>query len=171
AVVVVAVAGGLAVSRDSGDASPAPTESVPSVEPACRAGTADYDSDPGNGCEAVADNVDGEPLGDRREATIVPADDTDEYPVEVADHRHLTCDGTLTLTLTAPEGMALRLTVESEAGDPLGEVVSAGGVPGELAIDEPHCFDDDGQTLTARVEPIGSDRVGDPYSLTRSGSF
>ena len=64
---------------------------------------ADYDSDATNGCEALPDDVDGTPLG-TVEATIVPLDDVDEYPVEVPDNFHFSCDGTVTFDLTAPAG-------------------------------------------------------------------
>jgi hypothetical protein len=137
---------------------------------ACIDGRADYDADAANGCEAVPDALDGTALG-AVEPTIVPADDVDEFPVEVRDHFHLTCDGRITFGLTAPEGMSLRLEVVDEDGDVLGELTSADGTPAQLRIGEPSCFGDDAGTLAARVTATGSDRTAAPYHLERSGSW
>lgn len=136
---------------------------------ACIDDRADYDGDAANGCEAVPDLVDGTPLG-VVEATIVPADDVDEYPVEVADHFHLTCDGTIRFDLTAPAGTSLRLEV-LDGGDRLGTVTSSDGVTASLQLREPRCMGDDATTLTARVTPVGSDRSAEPYRLERTGSW
>ena len=67
--------------------------------------------------------------------------------------------------------MALRLTIQDEAGEILGEVTSADGVPGRLRLDEPACFGDDSATLTAVVTPIGTERTGEPYLVARSGNW
>jgi hypothetical protein len=136
----------------------------------CIDGHDDYDGDPANGCEAAPDRVDGTPLVDRLEATIVPRDDVDEYPVEVEDEFQLLCDGTLELALDAPEGMTLHLEVR-DGDDVLGDATSSDGRTGVVEIREPTCAGDDSTTLTARVRPIGSERVDAPYVLTRSGSF
>jgi eukaryotic-like serine/threonine-protein kinase len=138
---------------------------------ACLAGFADYDADAANGCEAVADTLDGAPLDDMLAPTIVPADDVDEFPVEVGDDFQLLCDGTVTFRITSPPGMVVRLVVLAENGDELGTQTSVEGTPGELRISEPSCFGDDAQTLTARVTPVGSDRSAEPYRLERRGSF
>jgi hypothetical protein len=131
---------------------------------------ADYDGEAANGCEAVPDGVDGTPLG-AVEATVVPAGDVDEYPVEVADHFHFACDGTVTFDLTAPPGMALRLEVRHDDGTLLGESTSADGVTSRLRLREPQCMGDDAATLTARVAPVGPDRSGEAYRLERTGSW
>lgn len=137
----------------------------------CLEGYEDYDEDPANGCEAEPDGiVDGTPLRDRIEGTIVPRDDVDVFTVQVADKRQLLCDGRLHLTLTAPPGVTLRLQV-LEDGELLGEATSADGVPATVTLREPECFFDDSTTLQARVEPIGSDRTAEPYVLERRGSF
>jgi hypothetical protein len=138
---------------------------------ACLAGFADYDADPANGCEAVADALDGTPLDDVLTPTIVPVDDVDEFPVEVGDGFQLLCDGTVTFTITSPAGMVVRLVVLAESGEELGTQTSVEGTPGELRISEPNCLGDDGQTLTARVTPVGSDRSAEPYRLERRGNF
>jgi len=131
----------------------------------------DYDGDPSNGCEAEPDGIiDGTPLRDRIEGTIVPRDDVDVLSVEVADERQLLCDGRLRLTLTAPPGVTLRLQV-LEDGELLGEATSADGVPATVTLREPECLFDDSTTLQVRVEPIGSDRTAEPWVLERSGSF
>jgi hypothetical protein len=105
------------------------------------------------------------------EATIVPADDVDDFPVEVRDNFHFSCDGRVTFDLTAPRGMSLRLEVLGEGGDVLGEVTSADGVASQLRVREPRCAGDDRGTLTARVSAIGSDRAAGHYLLERSGSW
>jgi hypothetical protein len=130
----------------------------------------DYDADPADGCEAAPDVVDGVPLEDRLEATIVPRSDSDSYPVEVGDGAQLLCDGRVRFTLTAPVGMSLRLDV-LRGEDELATLTSADGTPQSVTIDEPSCLFDDATTLTARVSSIGSDRSGAPYVLERSGSF
>jgi len=130
---------------------------------------ADYDGDVANGCEAEPDGVDGTPLG-AVEATIVPADDVDEFPVEVNDNFHLSCDGRVTFDLRAPEGMALRLEILRD-DEVLGEITSADGVAARLQVPEPQCAGDDSSTLAAVVSPIGSDRTAEPYTLERSGNW
>jgi hypothetical protein len=139
----------------------------------CLPGHDDYDGDPATGCEAGPDGlVDGTPLVDRIEATIVPRDDVDRFSVEVQDRWQLLCDGVLTLSLTAPEGMTLRLEVFDRSGEELlGEAVSTGGLPGEVVLPEPSCARDDSTTLLAVVRPVGSDRVAEPYVLERHGSW
>jgi hypothetical protein len=186
----VALAGGLVVSQESRGRSPAAGESEPTTTscaglafqpcggpPApgpdgrrCIDQRADYDGDATNGCEAIPDDADGTELGEV-EATIVPADDVDTFAVSVDDHLHLTCDGRIEFDLLAPEGMALRLTIEDADGEVLGEVTSADGVPGQLGIGEPGCIEDDGGTLSAVVTPIGTERTGEPYVVSRSGNW
>jgi hypothetical protein len=131
---------------------------------------ADYDGGAANGCEALPDDLDGTALGEV-DATIVPAGDTDEFDVEVADNFHFSCDGRVTFELTAPRGLSLRLDVVDPSGEVLGEATSADGVTARLQLREPQCAGDDRTTLVARVSPIGSDRVADPYHLARSGSW
>jgi hypothetical protein len=190
------LAGAVAVRAGSGDgadaAQPAAVPAPPTTAPCvplpyrpcggvdapntdgvrCTAGFEDYDGDPATGCEAGPDGLpDGTPLVDRIEGTIVPRDDVDRFTVEVEDRWQLLCDGVLTLTLTAPEGMALRLEVLDRAGERLlGEAIST-GEPAEVSLPEPSCFQDDSTTLQAVVSPVGSDRVGDPYLLERRGSW
>jgi hypothetical protein len=136
---------------------------------ACVDGRADYDGDAANGCEAVPDDVDGQPLGSV-EATVVPADDVDEYPVEVPDNFHFSCDGTVTFDLTAPAGTTLRLEV-LDGADVLGEATSTGGATATLRLRERQCIGDDSATLTARVTPVGPGRSAEPYVLERSGNW
>lgn len=199
AVVAAAVAAGLAagtalaVALDRGGGDPdrdrattttpttAPCEPLPyqpcggPVAPgtdgtACIDDRADYDGDAANGCEALPDDLDGTAIG-RVEPTIVPADDVDEFVVEVRDGFQLLCDGTLTFELTAPEGMSLKLTVIDEGGEVLLEVTSADGVPGRASVQEPSCGSDDSGRLRAVVVPVGGDRVATPYVLERSGNW
>jgi hypothetical protein len=53
----------------------------------------------------------------------------------------------------------------------LGEATSSDGTPGELAVQDPRCFHDDGGAFVAEVTAIGSDRSAESYILTRRGSF
>lgn len=189
---LVLVAGLLVAARETGSAdgpSPAggaPTTACPDLPyqpcgataPApgtdgerCIDERADYDADVGNGCEAVPDRlVDGSPLADAVEATVVPRDDVDTFTMDVGDGAQLLCDGQLVVTLTAPAGITLRLEV-LEDDEVLAEATSADGVPSGVTLREPECFFDDSATLIARVSPVGSDRTADPYVLERRGSF
>lgn len=137
----------------------------------CLDDAADYDGVATNGCEAEADDVDGTELVDALEATIVPADDRDEYPFVVTDAGDLGCNNTLAVTLVAPAGQSLRLTVLDDSGEIRGEATSADGIPGVVEIRDPRCFRDDGSRYRARVEPVGSDRSAEAYDLSRTGSF
>lgn len=136
----------------------------------CIDGHDDYDGDPANGCEAAPDQMDGAPLVDTLEATIIPRDDVDEFPIEVEDRPQLLCDGILEVTLGAPDGMTLHVEVR-DGDEVLGDATASDGRAGVVEIREPSCGGDDSTTLTTRVRPIGSERVADPYVLTRSGSF
>jgi hypothetical protein len=150
-----------------GQAAPAPNTDGE----ACLVGFEDYDSTAGNGCEAAPDGlVDGAPLDDVIEGTIVPRDDVDTFAMEVDDGRQLLCDGRFTVTLTAPAGISLRLEV-LDGDTVLGQATSADGVAASVSLEEPECLFDDSGTLIARVSPIGSDRTAAPYRLERRGSF
>jgi hypothetical protein len=89
----------------------------------------------------------------------------------VEDRFQLLCDGRVRFTLTAPEGMTLRLEVLSAEGEVLSEGVSADGLPATVELREPACFVDDSTTLEVVVRPVGSDRTGEPYLLERDGSW
>jgi hypothetical protein len=130
----------------------------------------DYDRDPTNGCEATPDDADGQPLVDVVEANIVPADDVDRYTADVDDHLHHLCDGVIALTLEAPEGMVLGFEVYE--GDELVEqATSVHGTPAVILLTEQECGTRDETTFDLVISPIGGDRVAEPYTLTRSGSF
>jgi hypothetical protein len=138
---------------------------------ACTNDHADYDGDAVNGCEAAPDAVDGDALeDDPLQATIVPAVDIDQYPLQVSDHYNFRCNGTLSVTLTAPVEVTLRLEL-LDHGDVIGQAVSADGQPGMVRLRESNCGSDDSTTLVARVSPIGSDRSAGMYTLERSGSY
>lgn len=138
---------------------------------ACIGDHEDYDGVAANGCEAAPDDVDGSVLRDRIEATIVPTDDTDRYPFRVEDEGDLLCNNTLRLRITAPEGTTLRLVLVDGRDQVLGEAVSADGVPGEIAVSDPRCFQSDSGDYAAIVTPTGTDRSAEVYVLERSGSF
>ena len=153
-----------------GQANPAPgTDGT-----VCLAGFEDYDEDPANGCEAADDGLpDDAPFPESMASisgTIVPRDDVDTFAMDVGDGYQLLCDGTFTVTLTAPEGMTLRLEVLD--GDALvDETTSADGIPSGVSIGDPDCLFSDARVLIARVSPIGTDRNGRTYLLERAGSF
>ncbi|WP_436795347.1 protein kinase domain-containing protein [Actinospongicola halichondriae] len=138
---------------------------------ACLGDHEDYDEVAANGCEAAPDDVDGSLLRDRLEATIVPRDDTDRYPLRVEDEGDLLCNNTLRLRLTAPAGTTLRLVLVDSRDRVLGEAVSADGVTGEIAVSDPRCFQSDSGDYAAVVTPTGTDRSAENYVLERSGSF
>ncbi len=137
----------------------------------CLTGHDDYDGNAANGCEAAADDLDGTLLGDRLEATIVPTDDVDRYPLRVEDEGDLLCNNTLRLRITAPEGTTLRLLLVDDQDRIFGEAISADGVTGDIAISDPRCFQSDSGDYTAIVEPTGTDRSAEVYVLERDGSF
>jgi hypothetical protein len=137
---------------------------------ACIDDHADYDGDPTNGCEAVPDEMDGQPLTDTIEANIVPTDDIDTYQMEVEDRLQLLCDGQVTVTLEAPPGMALRLEVRDEQGV-LTEATATDGSPAVVVLAEGECGADDKAILEIVVRAVGSERVAESYVLTRTGTF
>ena len=141
---------------------------------ACLAGFEDYDEDAANGCEAADDGLPDEvPFPEGAAAmtgTIVPRDDVDTFAMDVGDGYQLLCDGSFTVTITAPAGMTIRLEVLDD-GEVVDEVTSADGIPAQVTLGDPDCLFSDARTLTARVSPIGTDRTGDTYTIDRTGSF
>jgi hypothetical protein len=188
AVLLVAAAAAVLVASDE-TGSPEPVTTTTACDPlpyqpcgqpvatntdgqACLATFADYDDDPANGCEAAPDPLpDGAPLDGVIEATIVPTDDTDLFTFHVDDGFQVFCDGQVTLTLTAPAGLSLRLDVLDEDNDILGSATSGDGLPADVVLHDPDCFRSDAQDLTARVSPVGSDRSATSYTLERHGNF
>lgn len=138
----------------------------------CTAEFADYDGLVENGCEAEPDDVDGAELspGEPLAATLVPSDDTDEYYFEVRDETSLLCEGSVSLSVTAPNGMSLRVDVWQRAERLATERVGAGD-RSQIDIVEPGCPGDDSGVLEVRVSPIGDERSGDQYRLTVEGTF
>jgi len=141
---------------------------------ACLAGFEDYDADRENGCEAADDGL----LDDTafpegaspKKGTIVPRDDVDTFAMAVGDGYQLLCNGRFTVTITAPEGMTVRLEI-LDGDELLDQTTSSDGVASRVALDDPECLFSDARTLTAKVSPIGSDRTGATYTLERTGSF
>ncbi len=195
AVAVLAIGGGVvALTRSADDAKPRPrptttttTSTAPCTdlpfqpcgkEPApntdgrtCDEGFADYDEDAANGCEAEPDALKpGATLTRSLTANLVPGDDVDTFTVPVQDNFQVLGDGTVKITLTAPAGVSMKLTVLRD-GEVLGAGVSGDGEPTTVALREPSYFSDDGGELEARVEWLGSDRSAEPYTIERSGNF
>ncbi|MGZ4708897.1 MAG: protein kinase domain-containing protein, partial [Acidimicrobiales bacterium] len=163
--------------------SPSTTACVPLAYQACGAPAApftdglrctddhaDYDADAANGCEAAPDPVDGTKLTKALTANLVPADDIDRYPFHVTDSFQLFCDGSASVTLTAPEGVSMRLDVV-DGDTPIGTTVSRDGTPATVDLPDPSCLGDDSTDLQARVSWVGDPRSATPYRLERSGSY
>jgi hypothetical protein len=150
-------------STTGNDAGGRPGDSA-APDGTCPEGSADYDGDPGNGCEAVQDDADGQILGDQLEATIVPANDVDRYPIDVHEGGP-GCQGTVMVTLDVPAGMELELVV---LGDnvTLGSAQGTADSPAVVSIGPERC-DEDGVRLSldAEVRAVGDARVADPYVL------
>ncbi|HEY8525648.1 MAG TPA: serine/threonine-protein kinase [Acidimicrobiales bacterium] len=174
----IAIGGGAAMLTDDGGgggndeaattAGPGSTNADGAVPPGiqdCAPGFADYDGDPVNGCEAVDDDLDGATLVDSLEGAIVPADDTDVFPVDLSRVAP-GCEGMVRFTLEVPEGMELELTVRGD-GARLGAASGIATEPAVVEIGAERC-DDRGRLveLEAEVRPVGSARVGAPYRLS-----
>lgn len=151
------------------------TEPAPGTDGrGCLAGFEDYDEVRDNGCEAAADALADDAAfvegADPVSGTIVPRDDVDTFAMAVGDGAQLLCDGRLTVTITAPVGMTVRLELLDD-GEVLGMTTSADAVPASVTLREADCFSSEARTITARVSPIGSDRTAGEYTLERTGSF
>ena len=138
----------------------------------CDPGFADYDEDAENGCEAEPDDLDDPEVLDEDdgsiEGTIVPRDDVDRFTLPT-DDRGILCNGRITISLSAPEGMDLELRVVRDDGEVRIEEV-AGGDSGSVSVGERCYVASDGE-LTVTVGAVGEARTGDPYTLSRDGSF
>ncbi len=139
----------------------------------CDTGFADYDEDDENGCEAEPDDLDDpEELDEDEgsvEGTIVPRDDVDRF-VLPTDDRGILCDGAVTVTLEAPEGMDLRFEVSRDSGEIVGARDVEGGAEGSVRVGE-RCYVASDGDISVTVRPVGEGRTGDPYTLSREGSF
>ncbi|HEU5149819.1 MAG TPA: serine/threonine-protein kinase [Iamia sp.] len=139
----------------------------------CNPGFADYDGDRVNGCEAEPDDLDDPEVLDEDEGsvegTIVPRDDVDTF-VLPTDDRGILCDGRIRVTLEAPDGMDLELRVSRDSGEVVGIEEVAGGEEGTISVGE-RCYVASDGDLSVTVRPIGEGRTGDPYTLSRDGSF
>lgn len=138
----------------------------------CLEGFADYDGDAENGCEAEADGLnDPARLTERvgsLEATIVPEDDVDVFVLPIIESSPL-CTGSIAVTIDVPAGIVLQMTVERDTGEVMGDPVVEGPGTATVTVGE-RCVDTDGD-LRVTVAPIGSDRTGEPYRISRSGTF
>jgi hypothetical protein len=132
----------------------------------------DYDGDRANGCEAVPDGVaDGSLVEGEVTGNLVPRADVDTWTVAVEDRFQFSCDGTVTVTLTAPAGASMRATVTDADGTELADTTSADGSPGSVDLTEPTCAGDDSGTLEVVVSSVGSDRSPEEYTLEVTGSY
>ena len=149
----------------------------------------DYNADPIDGCEAAPVVVDPDTLRDGEvvSANLVPDGNIDRYGFHVIDKFHLTCDGAVTVTLTAPKGASMHLEVlevpASGTGSDLGTgtvldgVTSSDGKAASVSLPEPSCPDggffgeDDATEMVARVTWADDRRTGANYRLTVAGSY
>jgi Protein kinase domain len=136
---------------------------------ACVDDHADYDGDPANGCEAEPDSRDGEPLVDRIQASIVPADDVDTYPLALEDGIQTVCDGVVVVRLDAPPGMELQLDVLLY-DEVVQQAAAVNGAPAVVTLSEEVCGPD-AVEFELMVRPVGEDRVPAEYVLSRSGNL
>jgi hypothetical protein len=132
----------------------------------------DYDGDRANGCEAAPDGVaEGTAVDGEVSANLVPRADVDTWTVAVEDRFQFSCDGTVTVTLTAPAGASMRATVTGQDSTEVADTTSADGSPGSVQMTEPTCAGDDSGTLEVVVSSVGSDRSPDDYTLEVTGSY
>ncbi|QYG93860.1 serine/threonine protein kinase [Iamia sp. SCSIO 61187] len=139
----------------------------------CDTGFADYDDEPQNGCEAEPDDLDDPELltddDGEVEGTIVPRDDVDTFVLPTEDGGFL-CNGDVTVTLSAPEGMDLEVVVRRDVD---GQVVAIEQVDGgdqvEVRVGE-RCLESDGD-IGVVVRAVGEGRAAAAYTLARDGSF
>ena len=214
ATVVVLLAVTLVLARSTSDPSTAgATATVPTTVPAapcedqpykpcggtaapftdgvaCIADHGDYDGDPANGCEAAPVVVDPDTLRDGKavSANLVPEGNIDRYGFAVIDKWHLSCDGTIEVTLTAPKGASMHLEVlkgsaASDGSDlspltALKGATSSDGRAATVTLTEPSCPDvgflggeDDATELVARVTWADDRRTDANYRLTVTGSY
>ncbi|MGY6501399.1 MAG: serine/threonine-protein kinase [Acidimicrobiales bacterium] len=158
---------------------PLPYQGCDDAEPApntdgeqCLDGWFDHDGNATTGCEAQADDIDDTVLTDRMgfvEGTIIPVGDVDKVLVPVVDRWSLFCNDVLTLTLTAPSGLDLEMTV-FDGGRQIGQVETGMGDVGRLRLQEPSCGGDDSTTLEVVIRGIEG-RSSDVWRLERSGSW
>ncbi len=139
----------------------------------CDVGFVDYDEDAENGCEGEPDGLDDLAVLDEDdgsiEGTIVPRDDVDSFRLPT-DDRGILCDGQVTVSLTAPDGMRLRLEVERDDGEVVGIEEVDGGDSTSVRVGE-RCYVASDGDITVTVRAVGEGRTGDPYTLSRDGSF
>jgi hypothetical protein len=139
----------------------------------CDAGFADYDGEAENGCEAEPDDLDDpERLTEDDvsvEGTIVPRDDDDDFVLPTHDGGIL-CNGEVTVSLAAPDGMDLLLEVRRDDGEVVANVEVAGGDEVSVEVGE-RCYVASDGDISVSVRPDGEGRTGAPYTLSRDGSF
>jgi len=136
----------------------------------CTDDHADYDAVATNGCEAAPDAVDGTTFSKRTVANLVPANDVDRYPTPVTDDFQLLCNGSMSVTLTAPPDASMRvdLVIDGEIHD---TAVSTDGRPATVRADDPSCFGTDEPEVATRVSWAADARTSAPYELRRDGSY
>ncbi len=134
----------------------------------CIDGHADYNTDAADGCEAAPDPFNGATLDRRLSANLVPATDVDRYPLPVKVRAHLFCDGGTRVTLTAPDGVSMRLALLN-GQTVLDSATSTNGRPASATLASHDCFGASDGDLVAQVSWVGTARSGANYTLDRSG--
>ncbi len=137
----------------------------------CTNNHANYDTKPDNGCEAAPDGMDGRTLESSIQANLVPANDTDTYPMRIVDDFSFSCDGRIDLTLTGAKGSTVVLEI-LEGSSVIGQATSRDGSAGKVTLREPNCGGDDGGSLQVRVRASRSSTPSAAnYKITRTGNF
>jgi serine/threonine protein kinase len=137
----------------------------------CLPGWYDIDGNAADGCEARADSVGHQPLvaGQILSANLVPAGETDSYPLHVKGGAILSCGKKLTVTLRAPSGVTDRVEVLNGA-EILGTASSSDGQPASVSVSKPSCFRSDPENLTVTVGGV-TGASGADYTLTRTAGW
>ena len=136
----------------------------------CIGGHDDYDGSRATGCEAAPDTV---PAGavlqsDRPiAANIVPASEVDAYRLFVRDGFQLLCNGSASVALTAPAGVADRVEVVRD-GRVVATALSYEGRTAIAHIADPSCGSDDSGWYDVRVTSVAG-RSAAPYRLVTAG--
>lgn len=138
----------------------------------CLEGWYDHDGNAANGCEARSDDIDDTVLTERMgflEGTIIPVGDVDKVLVPVTDRWSLFCDDVFRLTLTAPAGLDLEMTV-FDGGSQIGQADTGMGGEVELRLPEPNCGRNDSTTLEVVIRALEG-RSSEVWRLERAGSW
>jgi hypothetical protein len=137
----------------------------------CLPGHADFDGIAANGCEAASTYTAGTVLeaGRATTANLVPADTVDTFRTYVKDDLLDFCTGSLRVTLTAPQGVTMRVEV-AQGSHVLASAQSQDGRPAIARAGEPSCFSNNSGWLTITVSGVDGQTAGD-FRLSRNAGW